>query len=148
MLLYEIILDHGPFVVELLLCIEQRKQLQFIQIVHSIRFILSKHLLIINKHLLLYESFWTIVYLLMGINVVEQTVKVNNQTPYVLIQCYFNTGNKEMSYIIYNLLIRWFKDLKNVYNRKRTAIVHKMFKELSSTYFNDYTKKYVWMPAG
>lgn len=55
MLLYEIILDHGPFVVELLLCIEQRKQLQFIQIVHSIWFILSKHLLILNKHLLLYE---------------------------------------------------------------------------------------------
>lgn len=55
MLLYEIILDHVPFVVELLLCIEQRKQLQFIQTVHSIRFILSKHLLIINKLLLLYE---------------------------------------------------------------------------------------------
>lgn len=52
------------------------------------------------------KSFWTMVYLLMGINVEVQTVKVNNQTPYVFIQCYFNTGNKEMSYIIYNLLIR------------------------------------------
>lgn len=52
------------------------------------------------------KSVWTMVYLLMGINVEVQTVEVNNQTAYILIQCYFNTGNKEMLCIIYNLLIR------------------------------------------